>query len=198
VNGNADDAQKRMLLALLTSLRGTSFVYQGEELGLTEATVPFEKIKDPFGLNFWPEDIGRDGCRTPIPWVKGAKNSGFTAAAEPWLPIPAEHDAASVDVQEKDAGSHLHFARNFIHWRKNHPALATGNMTFIDMPHPLLAFRRHADAEDMLCVFNLGTTEVEGELPFAVEPVDGHGFNAQLDGQKIKLPAFGVFYGRKK
>ena len=58
---------KRMLAALLLSLRGTAFMYQGEELGLTEADVPLERVQDPFGKFAWPIYKGRDGCRTPMP-----------------------------------------------------------------------------------------------------------------------------------
>jgi alpha-glucosidase len=65
-------AWTKLLLVLLTSLRGTAFVYQGEELGLPESNVPFEKLQDPDGKAFWPEYKGRDGCRTPMPWSADA------------------------------------------------------------------------------------------------------------------------------
>ena len=58
-----------------------------EELGLGEADVPFEALQDPYGITFWPNFKGRDGCRTPMPWTEGAL-AGFTTG-KPWLPIPA-------------------------------------------------------------------------------------------------------------
>ena len=53
---------------MLMSLRGSACLYQGEELGLPQAEVPFERLQDPYGITFWPEYKGRDGCRTPMPW----------------------------------------------------------------------------------------------------------------------------------
>ena len=67
----------KTLFALLTSLRGTAFVYQGEELGLPQADVPFEALRDPDGIAFWPAYKGRDGCRTPMPWTRGRGGRRF-------------------------------------------------------------------------------------------------------------------------
>ncbi len=67
------------LIALLCSLRGSVCLYQGEELGLSEAGVPFESLRDPYGIAFWPNFKGRDGCRTPMPW-NGAEHAGFSTA----------------------------------------------------------------------------------------------------------------------
>ena len=65
---NPPEDLAKVLIALLTSLRGSVCIYQGEELGLTEADIPFERLQDPYGIAFWPEFKGRDGCRTPMPW----------------------------------------------------------------------------------------------------------------------------------
>ena len=65
-----DAAQLRVYLALLLSLRGSVCLYQGEELGLTEAYVPYEDLQDPYGKRFWPKFRGRDGCRTPMVWLE--------------------------------------------------------------------------------------------------------------------------------
>ena len=66
---NPPEDLAKVLLALLLSMRGTVCIYQGEELGLTEADIPFEKLQDPYGIVFWPVFKGRDGCRTPMPWT---------------------------------------------------------------------------------------------------------------------------------
>ena len=71
------------LTAMVCSLRGSVCVYQGEELGLPEADVPFEALQDPYGITFWPTFKGRDGCRTPMPWTAAAPNAGFSSGA-PW------------------------------------------------------------------------------------------------------------------
>jgi alpha-glucosidase len=107
----ADPRLARMLVAMLCSLRGSVCLYQGEELGLAEAEVPFEALQDPYGITFWPNFKGRDGCRTPLPWTD-APLAGFTTG-QPWLPIPAEHRAAAVAVQERDPHSVLAAFRAF-------------------------------------------------------------------------------------
>src|SRR6185312_12903681 len=78
-----DPAFARLLMALLLSLRGSVSIYQGEELGLPEAELAAEHLKDPFGIAYWPEFRGRDGSRTPMPWRNGAPHGGFTAADTP-------------------------------------------------------------------------------------------------------------------
>ncbi len=98
-----DPAFARLLMALLLSLRGSVCLYQGEELGLTEAELTLDQLRDPFGIAYWPEFRGRDGSRTPIPWRAGVPHAGFTAGGDaPWLPMPAAHHALAVDRAEAD------------------------------------------------------------------------------------------------
>ena len=68
----------RSISALLMSLRGSVCLYQGEELGLTRGRIAFEDLQDPYGIRFWPEFKGRDGCRTPMVWDGTDKNGGFS------------------------------------------------------------------------------------------------------------------------
>ena len=75
----------RVTMLLLACLRGNIFIYQGEELGLPQAHVPFEQLKDPEAIANWPLTLGRDGARTPIPW-----RSSMSPAAHSWLPVAAE------------------------------------------------------------------------------------------------------------
>lgn len=168
----------KMLIALLTSLRGTVFLYQGEELGLPEATVPFEKLKDPWGVYLYPKWQGRDGCRTPIPWTNDAM-AGFTGAADTWLPIADAQKPLNVAAQEKDPASPLHFTRTFLRWRKNHAALVSGTITFHDTHRDdVLAFTRTHDGQAILCVFNMGEEPVD--LTINSQPVTLQGFEAQF------------------
>src|SRR5690606_1905771 len=99
--GEGEPGFARMLVALLVALRGTAFLYQGEELGLPEADLPRERLVDPYGIAFWPDFKGRDGCRTPMPWRRDAPHAGFSTA-EPWLPVPDAHRALAVDLQAAD------------------------------------------------------------------------------------------------
>ncbi|MFA7440941.1 MAG: alpha-glucosidase [Sphingomonadaceae bacterium] len=144
----------RLAIHILVALRGTICIYQGEELGLTEAELTFEQLRDPYGIRFWPAFKGRDGCRTPMPWEADAPNGGFTTGT-PWLPLPPEHLAMSADVQELSRGSVLADYRAAIGLRKRHRAIAYGNIRFHDAPPGLLAFTRAAADETILCLFNL-------------------------------------------
>ncbi|MGH8115305.1 MAG: alpha-glucosidase family protein, partial [Rhodanobacteraceae bacterium] len=152
-----------LLTAMLCSLRGTVCVYQGEELGLTEAEVPYEALRDPYGIAFWPQFKGRDGCRTPMPWSAN-DHAGFTTG-NPWLPVPKEHLALAVTRQEMDPASTLHGFRTFMRWRQAHPALRTGGIRFLHTPEPVLAFTRHTDEEVLLVAFNLSAEAAELTLP---------------------------------
>ena len=121
----------KVLIATLTTLRGTVFLYQGEELGLPQSEVPFDLLQDPEGKMFWPEHKGRDGCRTPMPWRSSAPHAGFSNG-EPWLPVESAHVPLAVDRQEEDTDSVLNFTRTFLAWRKRYPALIDGDIRFLD------------------------------------------------------------------
>ncbi len=102
----------RLAAMLLLSMRGSVCLYQGEELGLTEADIAFDELMDPYGVEFWPNFKGRDGCRTPMVWQAQANFGGFTTASKSWLPVPADHLRRAVDQQERsNAGSVLEFYR---------------------------------------------------------------------------------------
>ncbi|MGE3624701.1 MAG: alpha-glucosidase [Bdellovibrionales bacterium] len=194
-NGAADPRQAKMLIALLTTLRGTAFMYQGEELGLAEADVPFEKLQDPFGKFLWPEDKGRDGCRTPMPWDDGKKHAGFSDGAEPWLPVSDLQTPFSVMASEQNADSVLHFARHFIKWRKNHPAIIGGDLAFVDMPEPVIAFTRSSDGAEIFCAYNLSDQPMTVTMPRAYKALEGSRLTGAAEGTSLKLKAYEGFVG---
>ena len=145
---------------LLLSLRGTPFIYQGDELGLPEATLTFDQLQDPWGKHHWPEWQGRDGCRTPIPWQADAPQAGFSENTNPWLPVSDDHKIRSVNTQESDPNSVLNRTRDFIAWRKTKPAIQIGEIEFIDTnDEALLVFKRKHDQQEIICVFNLNENE---------------------------------------
>lgn len=197
--GGADDPDRfgPLVVALVSSLRGTPSLYQGEELGLTEADIPFELLQDPYGKRFWPEYKGRDGCRTPMPWSPEGPSAGFSEAT-PWLPVPQEHRTRAVAVQEKDPHSVLSRVRRFLAWRKDQVALRKGDMTFHDAPEPILAFTREAGGQRVLCLFNLGPEEIVFDTSKlgALTPLNGHGFEGHPARDVIVLPAREAFFGR--
>jgi alpha-glucosidase len=124
------DARARAAAVLLLGLRGTPFLYMGEELGLEDAVVTDARVVDPGG---------RDGCRAPIPWQAGGRRGWDT---EPWLPWPPDADARSVEAQRKDAGSILHLYRHLLAARRASPALTLGSQRPLDAPEGVLAWER--------------------------------------------------------
>ncbi|MDI1325543.1 MAG: alpha-amylase family glycosyl hydrolase [Brevundimonas sp.] len=162
--GRDPRAFAEMAMLLLMTLRGNVFIYQGEELALPQAEVPFDRLADPEAIANWPQTLGRDGARTPIPWAEHLPQAGFSTV-EPWLPVDPRHIALSVDRQERDPSSMLHATRRLVAFRKAHPALVLGEMTLADRNDDLLAFERVHDGERLVCVFNLGHTPVAWTLP---------------------------------
>ncbi|HWY64101.1 MAG TPA: alpha-amylase family glycosyl hydrolase, partial [Rhizomicrobium sp.] len=154
-SADAQDEWAKLFLALLMGLRGNVFLYQGEELGLTQAHVPFERLRDPEAIANWPANQGRDGARTPIPWSADASFGGF-CQAEPWLPMPPEHIKRAVGVQDKDPSSVLACTRQLVRLRKTHPAIRSGRFVELSLPSPLLGFERVEGGDHIRCLFNLG------------------------------------------
>jgi alpha-glucosidase len=191
-----DPAFARLLMSVLLTMRGSVCVYQGEELGLTEAALDVDALKDPFGITYYPEFRGRDGSRTPLPWRAGAENAGFSAADKPWLPVPHDHHLLAVDVQERAPASTLNAWKRFLGWRKAHPALVRGKIVPVRLPDPFLGFERVLGDERILVVFNLSDQPARLALePFgAARPLSGHGFGAALQRGAAMLPPYGAFF----
>ena len=184
-----DAARARQLLALQACLRGTVFLYQGEELGLLQSDIAFADLQDPFGKARWPRDKGRDGCRTPMPWVADHPAGGFTTG-RPWLPSDAAHRALSVDRQEADPGSTLHFTRRVLALRRAHPALRLGAFQTLYADADLLVCLRLHEADTVLAAFNLGEHAATHDLGWAPQPGgDALAVNGPaLDGARLVLP----------
>ncbi|WP_208978101.1 alpha-glucosidase [Labrenzia sp. 011] len=184
--------------ALCASLRGTPCLYQGEELGLPQAEVPFEQLQDPYGIRFWPDYKGRDGCRTPMPWVRDNANAGFSEAA-PWLPVAPEHRELAAFEQDRDEQSILNRNRAFYAWRRGLAALRTGDMTFLDAPGETLVFTRSCEEETVLCAFNLGTGPETFRLPgLELENLNAPGFAGTAAGSEISLNGLDAVFARVK
>jgi len=103
--------------ALLLALPGSTYLYQGEELGLEEADVPAAQRTDPIFLRTGGAEPGRDGCRTPMPWAHEAPGLGFTTGT-PWLPHGDDAAAKAVDVQRGDPASTLSTYRRLLARRR--------------------------------------------------------------------------------
>ncbi|WP_416369703.1 alpha-amylase family glycosyl hydrolase [Tritonibacter mobilis] len=181
------DAALRLHATLIMCLRGSVCIYQGEELGLPEADISFEDLQDPYGIEFWPEFKGRDGCRTPMVWRSDNTHGGFSEA-RPWLPVSLEHAALSVAEQEANPDALLHHYRRVIALRRAHAALSHGTHDKVVASGSVVHFLRSAEAEDIFCAFNLGEAAAEVSLPAGTwEQLGADIGTAEINGDLVKL-----------
>ncbi|MEA2219361.1 MAG: alpha-glucosidase [Solirubrobacteraceae bacterium] len=144
-------ARARVAAMLVLTLRGTPFLFQGEELGLTDVPVPPEAIVDV---------DGRDPERAPMPWAppsQAGAGAGFGAgagAAEPWLPVHPDAERLAASVQEQDPGSPLAFYRALLALRRATPALHAGTYRSVPAPPDVFAFVREHDGRRVLVALN--------------------------------------------
>ena len=185
---NLNEAAARQHAVLMMCLRGSACLYQGEELGLHEADVPFEKLQDPYGIEFWPEFKGRDGCRTPMVWAAQDAQSGFSTA-EPWLPVSIQQAEKAVDRLEVDSQSILNHYRRAIELRHAHAALASGAQSEMTATGSVLTFLREDSSEQVFCAFNLGPDATEVKLPDGNWQTIGQGLGGIEGANGITLGA---------
>ncbi|MBD1205806.1 MAG: alpha glucosidase [Rhodobacteraceae bacterium] len=191
------DAGARVYATMLMCLRGSVCLYQGEELALPEAEIAFEELQDPYGIEFWPEFKGRDGCRTPMPWVTDNGLCGFSTAERAWLPVTAPHRPLAVASQEAQAGSMLHHYRAVLAFRRGHPTFAHGPMTGWTAEGDVFSFTRSGGSE-IFCAFNLGEAAAEVALPQGNWERIGESVGSIAPaGGKVHLPGWGCCIARK-
>lgn len=145
---------------MLFTLRGTPFIYYGEELGLAGQRIPYNKLKDPAGIKYWPIYHGRDSSRMPMPWSADVF-AGFSTK-EPWLPIHKEYQRLNVDAQIKDKNSLFQFYKNLIQMRKENDNLSSGKMELIDVHNKnILAYIRYDQNSRFLILLNFGNSRAD-------------------------------------
>ncbi len=196
---NLGEDARRLYAALLLSLRGSVCLYQGEELGLTEAYVSYEDLQDPYGIRFWPKFKGRDGCRTPMPWISDNHNGGFSDE-KPWLPVAVEHLQRAVGNQVGDDASTLAFYRRMIGFRKAWAPLSKGDLTDLRAADGIVSFQRSHGDQRLFCAFNMTNLANPAALPDGAWRQDmGTPFTATLDdsGRQVTLPPYQAFFAAK-
>ena len=191
------DIANRAYVMMMMAMRGSACLYQGEELGLHEADVPFEALQDPYGKEFWPEFKGRDGCRTPMVWEVQQEMAGFTNSTEPWLPVSPAQVEWAVDRLEEDPGSLLHHYRRAVALRRDFPVLAHGDQIDMKAEGDLLTFTRSDGQEEIFCAFNLGDIAAHLTIP------DGKWSNVagviyEPEAGPIDLPGWGYVIIRRE
>jgi alpha-glucosidase len=148
------EERARAAAVLLLTLRGTPFLFQGEELGLEDAVVPPNRVVDPGG---------RDGARAPIPWTP-EPGHGW-GMPEPWLPWPPEADTRNASALREDAGSILHLYRRLLAARRASPALRLGTWTPLPAPEGVLAYMRSLDDDRRVVLVNYTPKQVTVDAP---------------------------------
>jgi alpha-glucosidase len=163
-----DDRKAKVLMTLLLTLRGTPFIYQGEEIGMRDIPLKYSEILDPPGKKYWPFYKGRDGCRSPMQW-DDTPNAGFSTA-KPWLKVHSNYPHRNVASQEKDPGSLLNFTRRLIALRKEHPALRRGDFIPLSASRHVLAYLRKSGEGTILVVLNFSKRRKSLSLPPDILP----------------------------
>jgi alpha-glucosidase len=161
---NLGPEAQRAYAALLMALKGSVCLYQGEELGLTEAYVAYEDLQDPYGIRFWPKFKGRDGCRTPMVWVQDNQNGGFSTA-KPWLPVAMEHLPQAAANQNGDDASMLSFYKAMLAFRATCPELIKGEIEIVQAKAGAVSFIRTYQGQRLFCGFNLSDISQSLTLP---------------------------------
>jgi alpha-glucosidase len=154
--------------AFMLALPGSAYLYQGEELGLPEVfDLPPETRQDPVFKRSKGSDLGRDGCRVPLPWSAASPSFGFSDTGESWLPQPADWAGLSVARQLNDDESTLQMYQRILQRRRLEPAMGDGPMTWMDnAPAGVLALRRFtADSDEPSVVVAINMSEAACHLP---------------------------------
>ncbi|HEX7312477.1 MAG TPA: alpha-glucosidase [Pyrinomonadaceae bacterium] len=163
-DGRNNDLIARLTATMLLTLRGSPFLYYGEEIGMvTTEPKTVDEVRDPVGKRYWPLRKGRDGERTPMQWDATA-HAGFTDGS-PWLPVPPSYRERNVDAQETEANSLLNFYRRLIALRRRSPALLDGAYASVgDDPH-VYAYQRVARGHHVLVALNMSPERRTFKLP---------------------------------
>jgi alpha-glucosidase len=157
----------RALYLITHMLRGTPFIYQGQELGLPDAHIPLHRIVDI---------DGRDPGRAPMPWQRPShvgEGAGFTTG-EPWLPVVQNAETLCAEAQEQDQDSFLHFARTVGWLRRKAPELQNGSQRMLTTGKDVLAWVRKSEHEQYLVLVNFANSPTIPELPPEVIATDSY------------------------
>lgn len=165
----------KMLAGAIHMMRGTPYIFQGEELGMTNAGyTDISQYRDVESTNYYQimlergktkeealhilNERSRDNGRTPMQW-NGKENAGFTSG-RPWISLPDNYKTINVEAEMADEDSILYYYRRLIAIRKEEPAVAEGSIEFIETSDPqILAYRRILGEDEILAIHNFGSEE---------------------------------------
>ncbi|RTL51294.1 MAG: DUF3459 domain-containing protein [Bradyrhizobiaceae bacterium] len=147
--------QARLAAMLLLTLRGTPTLYYGDEIGMTQVTIPPDRVRDPWEKNLPGRGLGRDGCRTPMQWDQ-SRHAGFTNG-EPWLPLGDDFARRNVAAETADKTSMLNLYRALLDLRRKRPELAVGSYRRILQDGDLLVYQREHQGRGLIVALNFGS-----------------------------------------
>lgn len=160
LHASSDDRKLKQAAALLLTLRGTPYIYYGDEIGMRDIHVGKREIQDPLGKQLWPFPVGRDGCRSPMQW-DDSEFAGFSTH-KPWLIVHPNHTQRNVIQQRSEKDSLFHFYRNLIHVRKENEALREGMFLPLTYdPLYIMAYLRQMAHETVLVVLNFSRRKMK-------------------------------------
>ena len=185
-DGEYREASAKMLASLLFGLQGTPYIYQGQELGMTNVRYPLEEYRDIETLGMyrkykalgWPEEKilrsiharSRDNARTPMQW-SGAENAGFTTGT-PWLKVNPNYKTINADNQLSDPNSVFSYYQRLIRLRKGHPVFREGTFRLVLADHEdIFAYTRTTATAQLLVVCNFRGADIEDPLAIGEIPV---------------------------
>ena len=190
----------KMLATMLHGMQGTPYIYQGEELGMTNAQLTLENLVDIESINVYherveqgydPEEVmasikarGRDNARTPMQWTAG-ENAGFTTG-KPWMHINPNHASINAEEAMADENSVFHYYRKLIQLRKSVPEFRSGSFALVDPGHEqVFAYTRDTEEGHMLILCNF--TDKEGFFQIPAEFEGAQVLIANYEGESEKL-----------
>ncbi|EOQ96980.1 alpha amylase, catalytic domain protein [Leptospira wolbachii serovar Codice str. CDC] len=157
-------ARAQLAACMMLTLRGTPFLYYGEEIGMKRQKVPYKKIQDPVGKRYWPFHPGRDPERIPMPW-NSSETTGFTTG-KAWLPLYEEANTVNVESQMEDPTSLFHTYKKLIQLRKDRKSLRKGKLKIlISDDKQALYYRRRDGKEDTYIFLNFSAKPVKVSYP---------------------------------
>jgi alpha-glucosidase len=203
-DGKHDDDIAKVMAGMYLTLRGSAIMYYGEEIGMANNDpTRKEDVKDPIGQLGWPEQIGRDGERTPMQW-NDTPNAGFTTGI-PWLPVPVTYQTHNVEAEKKDPNSILNFYKNLLALRYTNPALLDGDYVAVNQDDSnVYSYLRRYKGKAVLVVLNMSENPQKVSFDLAKQgfskgeaktllSTNNGGPTQQLSG--ISLPPYTVYIG---
>lgn len=185
-------SKAKLKAMLLLTLKGTPFIYYGEEIGMENTRIPVKKIRDPLGKMYWPFYKGRDKSRTPMQWTPG-QNAGFSKNI-PWLPVNQDYLNKNVQQQMNDKSSILWLYKDLIDLRRKSKPLSHGKWKIINTNNnKILAYKRWYKNKMVIVLLNFSNKPQHVQYPFNGKVIcSTHNQYPGFDGSFWMLPFEGI------